>query len=99
MPGKRQKPEAIVANPRQGDVFMAQVKPVADAIRSIGGTEVTCLLRIGDDKCLCDGQSTKPEIVEAALIIGCWLTRIKPFPGRSRSWIKSITTQIVKARM
>jgi transposase len=38
---KRHKPEEIVAKLRQVDVLVAQGKPVADAIRSIGVTEVT----------------------------------------------------------
>ena len=38
---KRHKPEEIVAKLRQVDVQVAQGKPVADAIRSIGVTEVT----------------------------------------------------------
>ena len=41
MPKKRHKPEEIVAKLRQLDVLVAQGKPVADAIRSIGVTEVT----------------------------------------------------------
>ena len=38
---KRHKPEEIVANLRQVDVLVAQGKPVADAIQSIGVTVVT----------------------------------------------------------
>lgn len=41
MPKKRHKPEEIVAKLRQVDVLVAQGKPVADAIRTIGVTEVT----------------------------------------------------------
>jgi putative transposase len=41
MPKKRHKPEEIVAILRQVEVLTAQGKPVADAIRSIGVTEVT----------------------------------------------------------
>jgi transposase len=41
MPRKRHKPEEIVVKLRQVDVLVAQGKPVADAIRSIGVTEVT----------------------------------------------------------
>jgi transposase len=41
MPKKRHKPEEIVAKLRQVDVLTAQGKAVADAIRSIGVTEVT----------------------------------------------------------
>lgn len=37
----RHKPEEIVVKLRQVDVLVAQGKPVADAIRSIGVTEVT----------------------------------------------------------
>ena len=41
MAKKRHKPEEIVAKLRQVDVLTAQGKSVADAIRSIGVTEVT----------------------------------------------------------
>ena len=41
MPRKRHKPEEIVAKLRQVDVLTAQGKAVAEAIRSIGVTEVT----------------------------------------------------------
>lgn len=38
---KRYKPEEIIAKLRQVDVLTAQGMPVAEAIRSIGVTEVT----------------------------------------------------------
>ena len=38
---KRHKPEEIVAKLRQVEVLTSQGKPVADAIRTIGVTEVT----------------------------------------------------------
>ena len=41
MARKRHKPEEIIAKLRQVDVLIAQGTPVADAIRSIGVTEVT----------------------------------------------------------
>ncbi len=41
MPKKRHKPEEIVAKLRQVDVLVSQGHPVADAIRSIGVTEVS----------------------------------------------------------
>ncbi len=41
MPRKRHKPEEIVAKLRQVDVVTSQGQSVADAIRSIGVTEVT----------------------------------------------------------
>ena len=41
MPRKHHKPEEIVAKLRQVDVLTSQGKSVADAIRSIGVTEVT----------------------------------------------------------
>jgi transposase len=41
MPRKIHKPEEIVAKLRQVDVLTAQGKSAADAIRSIGVTEVT----------------------------------------------------------
>ena len=40
MSRKRHKPEEIVAKRRQGDVLTAQGTPVADAVRSMGVTEV-----------------------------------------------------------
>jgi len=39
---KRHTPEEIVSKLRQVDVLVAQGTPVADAIRSIGVTEVSC---------------------------------------------------------
>jgi transposase-like protein len=41
MPRQRHKAEEIVAKLRQVEVLTAQGKPVAEAIRSIGVTEVT----------------------------------------------------------
>jgi putative transposase len=41
MARKRHAAEEIVAKLRQVDVLMAQGRPVADAVRSIGVTEVT----------------------------------------------------------
>jgi putative transposase len=41
MARKRHTAEEIVGNLRQDDVLMAQGKPVADAVRMIGVTEVT----------------------------------------------------------
>ena len=41
MARKRHKPEEIVAKLRQVDVLSSQGMPIADAIRSIGVTEVT----------------------------------------------------------
>ena len=39
---KRHKPDETVAKLRQVDVLVAQGTPVADAIRAIGVTEVSC---------------------------------------------------------
>jgi len=39
--GKRHSPEEIVAKLRQVDVLTAQGRPIAEAIRAIGVTEVT----------------------------------------------------------
>lgn len=44
MPRKRHKAEEIVTKLRQVDVLSAQGLPVAEAIRSIGVTEVTYYL-------------------------------------------------------
>ena len=41
LPRKRHKPEEIVAKLRQVDVLVSQGQSVADAVRSIGVTEVT----------------------------------------------------------
>jgi putative transposase len=41
MSRKRHKPEEIVAKLRQGDVLVSQGQSVADAIRTIGVTEVS----------------------------------------------------------
>lgn len=41
MPRRRHKPEEIVAKLRQVDVMVSQGQHVADAVRSIGVTEVT----------------------------------------------------------
>ena len=41
MPKKRHKPEEIVAKLRQNEVLVSQGQSVADAIRSIGVTEVS----------------------------------------------------------
>jgi putative transposase len=41
MPRKRHTPEEIVTKLRQADVLVAQGQSVADAVRSIGVTEVT----------------------------------------------------------
>ena len=41
MPRKRHQPEEIVAKLRQVDVLTSQGQSVADAVRSIGVTEVT----------------------------------------------------------
>src|SRR5215213_7967898 len=45
MAREHHKPEEIVAKPRQVDVLVSQGQAVADAIRSIGVTEVTCYRR------------------------------------------------------
>jgi hypothetical protein len=42
MAKKGHKPEEIVAKLRQVDVLASQGRSVADAIRAIGVTEVTC---------------------------------------------------------
>ena len=44
MAGKRLKPEEIVSRLRQVDVLQSQGKSAAEAIRSIGVTEVTYYL-------------------------------------------------------
>ena len=44
MARKRHTAEEIVAKLRQVDVLMAQGKPVADAVRAIGVTEVSFVM-------------------------------------------------------
>ncbi len=41
IPRNKHKVEEIVAKLRQVDVFIAQGRPVAEAVRSIGVTEIT----------------------------------------------------------
>ncbi len=41
MPKEKHKAEELVAKLRQVDVLTAQGRPVADAVKSIGVTEVT----------------------------------------------------------
>ncbi len=41
LPRKNHKPEEIVAKLRQVDVVVSQGQSVAEAVRSIGGTQVT----------------------------------------------------------
>ena len=41
MATKRPKPEEVVSKLRQVDVLVSQGKPVADAVRAIGVTQVT----------------------------------------------------------
>jgi hypothetical protein len=40
MPTKKHKAKEIAAKLRQVDVLIAQGRPVAEAVRSIGGTEI-----------------------------------------------------------
>lgn len=42
MPRKLYKPEEIVVKLRQVDVLVSQTQSIADAIRQIGVSEVTC---------------------------------------------------------
>ena len=64
MSRKRHKPEEIVAKLRQVDVLMAQGTPVADAVRSIGVTEV-----LRDE--LLDGEIFY-SLREAQIVIESW---------------------------
>ncbi len=41
MAGKKHRPEETVAKLRQVDVLTAQGRPVAEAVRAVGVTEVT----------------------------------------------------------
>src|ERR1700690_4036849 len=43
MPRKKHKPEEIVAKLRQADVLISQGQDIADVIRQIGVSEVTCV--------------------------------------------------------
>ena len=42
MPRKKHKPEEIAAKLRQVDVLLSQGQSVAEAVRSIGVTQLTC---------------------------------------------------------
>src|ERR687883_1372387 len=64
MSRKRHKPEEIVAKLRQVDVLVSQGQTVADAIRSIGVTEVTY-----DE--LLDGELFY-SLREAQIVIESW---------------------------
>ena len=50
MPRKRHKAEEIVAKLRQVEVLSAQGQSVAEAIRSIGVTEVSCVMSCSAEK-------------------------------------------------
>ena len=50
MPRKRHKAEEIVAKLRQVEVLTAQGNPVAEAIRSIGVTEVSSAMNCSTGK-------------------------------------------------
>src|SRR5918996_510671 len=64
MSRKRHKPEEIVSKLRQVDVLIAQGTPVADAVRSIGVTEVAPRRTAGwgDLLHLAGGQSCDREL-------------------------------------
>src|SRR5215213_1067346 len=64
MSRKRHKPEEIVSKLRQGDVLVSQGQTVADAIRSIGVTEV-----LRDE--LLDGEIFY-TLQEARVVIESW---------------------------
>ena len=50
MPRKRHKAEEIVAKLRQVEVLSGQGQSVAEAIRSIGVTEVSCVMSCSTGK-------------------------------------------------
>ena len=50
MPRKRHKAEEIVAKLRQVEVLSGQRQSVAEAIRSIGVTEVSCAMNCSTEK-------------------------------------------------
>jgi hypothetical protein len=50
MPRKRHKAEEIVAKLRQVEVLSGQGQSVAEAIRSIGVTEVSCAMNCSTEK-------------------------------------------------
>jgi hypothetical protein len=68
MSRKRHKPEEIVAKLRQVDVLMAQGMPVADAVRSIGVTEVASGRAAGwGDRLLSAGNADHHRELETSL--------------------------------
>jgi hypothetical protein len=60
MTRKRHEPEEIVMKLRQVDVLVAQGTPVAEAIRSIGVTEVGC--RTSCRMARCSPPCSRPEL-------------------------------------
>src|SRR6185436_12276609 len=88
MSRKRHKPEEIVSKLRQVDVLVAQGTPVADAVRAIGVTEVSCdrklatALQYSPAACVSGLPTPAPEVFVPAL--AAWpaaLTRPTP-PAR-----------------
>ena len=79
MPRKRRKPEEIVAKLRQVDVLTSQGQSVADAVRSIGVTEVdhhrelATPLQYGSAPCVSGLPATRSGGVRARLrrMAGC----------------------------
>ena len=65
MSTKRHKPEEIVAKLRQVEVLTAQGRPVAEAIRAIGVTEVTYYRWRNEYGGLKGDQVKRPKELEA----------------------------------
>jgi putative transposase len=64
MPRKRHKPEEIVAKLRQVEVLTSQGQSVADAVRSIGVTEVTYYLPLAPGGWRAQGRAGQTPLKE-----------------------------------
>ena len=95
MSHKRHKPEEIVAKLRQVDVLLTQGQTVADAIRSIGVTEVTYYrwrIRLSAARVFLPRERLRPVSTRAAtfLLTGAGRLRWPPASGRLVSaWVRA----------
>src|ERR671916_656054 len=86
---KRHKPEEIVAKLRQVDVLMAQGTPVADAVRSIGVTEVASGRAAGwGDLLLSAGSADHHRELETSLQHGA-AARVAGLPSTGSGGVRA----------
>ena len=89
MSRKRHKPEEIVAKLRQVDVLMAQGTPVADAVRSIGVTEVASGRAAGwGDLLLSAGSADHHRELETSLQHGA-AARVAGLPSTGSGGVRA----------